>query len=77
VASHGGFVVRETTRPTWRPVDGFERKALEAGRTVTDLRLDRRGAALTGTRDVRGGGEGSGRRESNSRSQFGRLGLYH
>jgi tRNA (guanine-N7-)-methyltransferase len=41
VAAHGGFVVRETPRPTWRPVDGFERKALDAGRTVIDLRLDR------------------------------------
>jgi tRNA (guanine-N7-)-methyltransferase len=58
VASHGGFVVRETTRPTWRPVDGFERKALEAGRTVTDLRLDRRRGGAHGARDVRGGGEG-------------------
>jgi tRNA (guanine-N7-)-methyltransferase len=41
VAAHGAFVVREVSRPTWRPVDGFERKALAAGRTVTDLRLDR------------------------------------
>jgi tRNA (guanine-N7-)-methyltransferase len=42
VAAHGGFAVRETPRPAWRPVDGFERKALTAGRRVTDLRLDRR-----------------------------------
>ena len=42
VAAHAAFVVREVPRPTWRPVDGFERKGLAAGRTVTDLRLDRR-----------------------------------
>jgi tRNA (guanine-N7-)-methyltransferase len=42
VAAHGGFVVREVPRPTWRPVDGFERKGMAAGRTVTDLRLVRR-----------------------------------
>ena len=42
VAAHGAFAVREVPRPPWRPVDGFERKALAAGRTVTDLRLDRR-----------------------------------
>lgn len=42
VARHGGFAVRDVERPVWRPVDGFERKALAAGRTVTDLRLDRR-----------------------------------
>ena len=42
VAAHGGFVVREVARPAWRPVDGFERKGLAAGRTITDLRLDRR-----------------------------------
>jgi tRNA (guanine-N7-)-methyltransferase len=37
VGEHGGFVVREVARPSWRPVDGFERKALAAGRAVTDL----------------------------------------
>ena len=42
VAAHGGFVVRDVTRPTWRPLDGFEPKGVAAGRTVTDLRLDRR-----------------------------------
>ena len=42
VAAHAAFVVREVPRPTWRPVDGFERKGLAGGRTVTDLRLDRR-----------------------------------
>lgn len=41
-AAQGSFVVREVARPGWRPVDGFERKALAAGRRVTDLRLDRR-----------------------------------
>ena len=41
VSAHGAFVVREVSRPSWRPVDGFERKGLAAGRTVTDLRLDR------------------------------------
>jgi tRNA (guanine-N7-)-methyltransferase len=44
VSAHGGFVVREVARPPWRPVDGFERKGLAAGRTVTELRLDRRWA---------------------------------
>ena len=42
VAAHGGFVVMDVARPEWRPLDGFEQKGLEAGRTVTDLRLDRR-----------------------------------
>ena len=42
VSAHGGFVVREVARPAWRPVDGFERKGLAAGRTATELRLDRR-----------------------------------
>jgi tRNA (guanine-N7-)-methyltransferase len=42
VAAHGGFVVRDVARPSWRPLDGFEPKGLAAGRTVIDLRLDRR-----------------------------------
>jgi tRNA (guanine-N7-)-methyltransferase len=42
VAAHGGFVVRDVPRPAWRPLDGFEPKGLAAGRTVIDLRLDRR-----------------------------------
>jgi tRNA (guanine-N7-)-methyltransferase len=42
VAAHGVFVVCDVTRPTWRPLDGFEPKGVAAGRTVTDLRLDRR-----------------------------------
>ena len=40
VAAEGSFVVRDVARPEWRPVDGFERKGLAAGRRVTDLRLD-------------------------------------
>jgi tRNA (guanine-N7-)-methyltransferase len=40
VTAQGSFVVREVARPDWRPVDGFERKGLAAGRRVTDLRLD-------------------------------------
>ena len=40
VAAEGSFVVRDVARPKWRPVDGFERKGLAAGRRVTDLRLD-------------------------------------
>lgn len=42
VAAHGGFVVEQTPRPGWRPMAGFERKGVAAGRTVTDLRLTRR-----------------------------------
>lgn len=42
VAAHGAFVVGEAPRPPWRPLDGFERKGRAAGRTVVDLRLDRR-----------------------------------
>jgi tRNA (guanine-N7-)-methyltransferase len=41
VTEHGAFVARDVERPAWRPVDGFERKALAAGRSITDLRLDR------------------------------------
>lgn len=41
VAAHGAFFVREAPRPGWRPLNGFERKALAAGRPVVDLRLDR------------------------------------
>jgi tRNA (guanine-N7-)-methyltransferase len=28
-------------RPEWRPSDGFEAKGIAAGRTITELRLDR------------------------------------
>jgi tRNA (guanine-N7-)-methyltransferase len=42
VRTHGGFVVVDVPRPPWRPMDGFERKGVAAGRTVVDLRLDRR-----------------------------------
>jgi len=40
VAAQGSFVARDVARPAWRPVDGFERKGLAAGRRVSDLRLD-------------------------------------
>lgn len=42
VRAHGGFVARETPRPAWRPMAGFEAKGVAAGRSVTDLRLERR-----------------------------------
>ncbi len=42
VAAHGAFVVRDGGRPWWRPVDGFERKGIVAGRRIIELRLDRR-----------------------------------
>ncbi len=41
VRSHGGFEAVEASRPTWRPIAGFEAVALRAGRPVLDLRLDR------------------------------------
>lgn len=41
VRAHGAFTASETQRPPWRPVDGFEAKALTAGRSITDLRLER------------------------------------
>ncbi|HEU4998056.1 MAG TPA: tRNA (guanosine(46)-N7)-methyltransferase TrmB [Lapillicoccus sp.] len=40
VAAQGSFLARDVARPAWRPVDGFERKGLAAGRQVSDLRLD-------------------------------------
>ena len=42
VRAHGGFVVLDVARPEWRPVDGFERKGLTAGRRIVDLRLEGR-----------------------------------
>jgi tRNA (guanine-N7-)-methyltransferase len=42
VRAHGGFMVLDVPRPAWRPVDGFERKGLAAGRRIVDLRLDMR-----------------------------------
>jgi tRNA (guanine-N7-)-methyltransferase len=45
VRAHGGFVVLDAPRPAWRPMDGFERKGMAAGRTVVDLRLDVRDPA--------------------------------
>jgi tRNA (guanine-N7-)-methyltransferase len=44
VWAHGGFVVLDVPRPAWRPVDGFERKGLAAGRRILDLRLERKTA---------------------------------
>ncbi len=41
VAAHGAFVVLAAQRPGWRPVAGFEAKAIDAGRPVTELRLTR------------------------------------
>ena len=41
VTQDGRFVVREATRPAWRPVAGFEAKGLAAGRAITDLALER------------------------------------
>lgn len=43
VGHHGGLVVSPGSRPAWRPVAGFEAKALAAGRTVSELRLTRAG----------------------------------
>jgi len=42
VEDHGAFVASLAERPDWRPVDGFEAKALAAGRPVTELRVHRR-----------------------------------
>lgn len=41
VEAHGAFVALPVERPQWRPTDGFEAKALAAGRTVTELRVHR------------------------------------
>ncbi len=41
VAGNGAFVVRPVARPSWRPLDGFERKGIAAGNPVTELRLER------------------------------------
>lgn len=42
VGAHGVFEVRDTARPVWRPVAGYEAKALAAGRAITDLEVTRR-----------------------------------
>ncbi len=44
LAAHGGWTVVEGERPSWRPLDGFEAKALAAGRVVTDLLATRASA---------------------------------
>ncbi len=36
--AHGGFVVTEGERPSWRPTDGFEDKGRAAGRSVSEFR---------------------------------------
>ncbi len=36
-AGHGGFVVVEIERPSWKSLDGFEAKGLAAGRAITYL----------------------------------------
>lgn len=41
VRDHGVFHARVVPRPAWRPVAGYEARALAAGRSVTDLRLER------------------------------------
>ncbi len=40
VRAHGAFTAYQVPRPVWRPVSGYEAKALDAGRAITDLRLD-------------------------------------
>ena len=40
--THGGFVVTEGERPSWRPTDGFEDKGLVAGRQVSEFRAELR-----------------------------------
>lgn len=42
VSRHGGFALAEGSRPPWRPVEGFEAKALRAGRAIHDFTLVRR-----------------------------------
>ncbi len=37
LAGHGAYVVTVAERPPWRPRDGFEQKAIDAGRTVTEI----------------------------------------
>lgn len=41
-AAHGGFVVTEGDRPSWRPTDGFEDKGILAGRQVSEFRAELR-----------------------------------
>ncbi len=42
---HGGFDVSTGERPAWRPVAGFEVRARDAGRVVTEVRAARRDRA--------------------------------
>lgn len=41
--AHGGWDVVEGERPSWRPTDGFEDKALRAGRAIHEFRCARAG----------------------------------
>jgi len=43
VTEHGRLAVAAAPRPDWRPVAGFEAKALRAGRRITELRVTRGG----------------------------------
>ena len=45
VRAHGAFVAHRVPRPHWRPVSGYEAKAVRVGRRITELRLDRADAA--------------------------------
>ena len=40
VAQHPRFTAVRSRRPVWRPTTGFEAKGVEAGRQITELRLD-------------------------------------
>lgn len=42
LALHGGFETIEGERPAWRPTDGFEDKALRAGRDIHEFHCIRR-----------------------------------
>lgn len=47
VGAHGAFTANRVPRPAWRPVARYEAKALDAGRAITELRLDRATVAAT------------------------------
>lgn len=47
VRAHGAFTAQRVPRPQWRPVSGYEAKGRQAGRRITELRLDRADAART------------------------------
>lgn len=58
VAAHGVFDVRRVPRPPWRPVSGYEAKAVASGRAVVDLMLTRRSAPRAATAPVSASGRG-------------------